>query len=355
MPTRIIEREATGESKATSNFAPKRIKWKDTWMMKNESFLATVREITARASAEDFTKIGIVGKSGSGKTTLAETIAHCMHNFSKIPWTVRKFYKNELMNFENTIKTLTPANHIIIFDDLSFLDSKFSKKTINTVKNLETEIRHLEGARDVKIVMIYNYHYTKGMDKFLRQSDYKYFTTVGSEEKENMENVAGIKYSRLIRKFMSSVHYTKEGEADYFTSPHLYKGNAFHYKLRNPFIPVLFYNGNSLRFIVTPTRQWIDPICSICATAENVASEINVEQFIRESEAKFPKIFQSVVKQLLKEQGIDSYSKPVISCRTYLQKALMMKTINLEELALKMGLSQNHTKMRKKLDGVLTS
>jgi energy-coupling factor transporter ATP-binding protein EcfA2 len=358
MPVEIREIRAVSNKEKTDKFAPVRIKWKGTWMIKNESFMAAAKQITARASAEDFTKIGIVGKSGSGKTSMAEAIAHAIHEHSKYPWTVRKFYKDELMNFEETIKTLAPTNHILIFDDLSFLDSKYSKRTISIVKNLETEIRHLDGGKDVKIIMIYNYHYTKGMDKFLRQSDFKYFTTVGSEERENMEMLAGVKYARLIRHFMKCIHYVEERDPtkeNYFVSPHVYKKHPFYYKLRNPFIPALFWDGSSLRFVISPLREWIAPICSICSNADKAPSSVDVAQFVKEFEEKFPKIAQAVVKQKLKEQGLDTYSQPIIAARKYLDKALTMKIVNMEELALCMNLKVNRTKLRKKPDGVLLS
>ena len=48
------------------------------------------------------------------------------------------------------------------------------------VKSAVTTIRHLDGGRDVKVIVMMNYHYSMGLDKYLRSADFKYITTVDS-------------------------------------------------------------------------------------------------------------------------------------------------------------------------------
>ena len=80
---------------------------------------------------------------------------------------------------------------------------------------------------------------------------------------------------------------------------------------------------------------------------------VDLLQFRKEFDEKFPGISKNVVKQLLKEQGIDSYSKPYTACRRYLEKGLSTKQFNLDALAVEYGLKPTVTKLRKKLTGVL--
>lgn len=322
-------------------------------MIRQESFLAACKEIVNWAEEIDVTRIGIVGDMHSGKTTMAEAIAHCIHDLSKIPWAIKVLYEKDLMNFEKTLSTLTAdTNWILRFDDVSFLDAKHNKKAISQVKEAVTKIRHLEGGRDIKVVLVYNYHYSKGLDKYLRQADFRFFTTVGSEEEDNMEGIMGNKMAKLIKFFARSRQQgvTKK----YFASPARLKNQkTFFYKWRDPWIPVLFWNNSTLRFIISPTRQWMQPICNICARGDDtVETEINLAKFCEETETKFTKgTFTGVIKQFLREQGVNTYSPKTTQARRYLDKCLDTKLINLEDLALHYGLKITRTKMRKKLDG----
>ena len=353
----VVREVAVQDSKPkTDKYLPTIVKWKGVNMIRQESFLAAIKEVVRWAEEIDVTRVGIVGDMHSGKTTMAETISHCIHKESKLPWGIKILYEKDLMDFENTLKTLTvDTNWILRFDDVSFLDAKHNKKAISQVKEAVTKIRHLEGGKDVKVVLIYNYHYSKGLDKYLRMADFRFFTTVGSEEEDNFEGIMGVKAMSLVKFFAQNRQraITKK----FFQSPHpMANKKKFFYKWRDPFIPVLFWNNSTLRMVISPTRKWLEPICTICSNAGGgVDSQINIAKFCEESETKFTKgTFTGVIKQFLREQGVNTYSAKTVQARRYLDKALEMKVFNLEELALHYGLKPTVTKMRKKLDGELT-
>jgi energy-coupling factor transporter ATP-binding protein EcfA2 len=317
-------------------------------MIRQESFLAAAKEIIKWSETKDITKVGLVGEEDSGKTSLAEALSHIIHKESKLEWVVRKFYERELMDFETTLKSLTPANHILIFDDVSFLSGKHGKKSIDQVKESVTKIRHLPGGKDVKIILIYNYHYTKGLDKYLRQAHFRFFTTIGSEEEDNMEDIVGQKNLWLIKFFTRAL---QQGVIkDYFPSPARIKNNKkkFFYKYRDPFIPILFWNNSTLRMIISPLRQWLQPICSVCSDATGEAGTVDVAQFCTEFEKAYPKWSITIIKQFLKERGVNCYSKNVVSGRRFLDRALETKQFNLDDLAAHLGLTQTVTRLRKK-------
>ena len=355
MPTLVKEVSVQGNSIKKSKVLPIVTKWKKENMVRRESFLAAVKEVISWAEEIDVTRVGIVGDMHSGKTSMAESISHIIHKESKLSWAIKILYEKDLMDFENTLKTLTgDTNWILRFDDVSFLDAKHNKKAISQVKEAVTKIRHLEGGRDVKVILIYNYHYQKSLDKYLRMADFRFFTTVGSEEEDNFEGVVGNKMMGLVKFFVKTRQQgvTKK----YFMSPAKMPNNKkFFYKWREPFIPVLFWNNNSLRMIISPLREWLDPICSICSHSNGgVQTQVDMVKFCQETEEKFTTgTFKGVIKQFLREQGINCYSKKTVQARRYLDRALEMKQFSLEDLAVYYGLTPTFTKLQKKLDGVL--
>ncbi len=324
-------------------------------MIRHQSFIATVKEIIEFSAEIDVVKVGIIGDMHSGKSTEAAAIAHVIHKYAKVEFAVRIFHEHDLLNFEETLKNLEPANYVLIFDDVSFLEATANKKQISLVKKAVTTIRHMEGGQDAKIIIIYNYHYLLGLDKYLRQADFKYLTTVGSSELDNVEKMVGGKRMRIVEDFIKR----RRGAIVHKNWTHgVGPKESLKYGWRNPWIPVLFWNNDSLREIISPTRQWIDPICSICSSADvNQESEISLEQFKQETEKKFSlSNFKMVVKQKLKEQGIaNTFSPTYIQAQRYLNRALEKKIINLEQLAIAYDLKPTNTKMRKKLDGVLAA
>lgn len=347
MPIETRTRQTLVE-KNRERYIPKVIKWKGVNMIRNQSFLATVREITTWSAEIDVTRIGLIGDPHSGKSTLAKAIGHVIHTTSKkIPYTVRLFTKEDLLDFQNTLKSLTPANYVLIFDDVSFMGANANKKQIEMVKQATTEIRHLEGGQDVKIIAVMNYHYTLGLDKYLRMADFRYFLTVGSSEKENMEKIAGSKYNKLIDEF---VKMRRMGVTQGYWTVRIGPKEPLAYKFRDPFIPVLFFNDASLRLVVTPKRQWIDSICSECEESEGgmLPSGVSIEEFVKKAENDFGVgNFQAAIKLLLYTNGLTVYGKHVVQSLRYLERARLTRIITLEKLAAHYGFKITKTRLDK--------
>ena len=53
-------------------------------------------------------------------------------------------------------------------------------------------------------------------------------------------------------------------------------------------------------------------------------------------------------------QGIDTFSSPIIQARRYLQYAFNRDIISIDELTIYLDIKPRETKLRKKLDGVLS-
>lgn len=337
-----------------STVAPKPtiIEWKGAKMMRNHSFLKAVDEIIQLVANKDAFRIGIIGGTHSGKTTLAKTLSHALHTRIKeklnIPFAIKFFEKEDLINFSDTLKSLDPANYILTFDDVSFLSAHANKKQLDALKSTLTTIRHIPGGEDVRIISIFPYHYSKALDPYLRQSEFKFVTTIsGKTEQNNMiaefgeNNAAKIGMFQHIASsapktgiFRFKLNYpimTIKGKEYFFT-----------YKYRSPFIPCLFWNDADLRFIVSPSRQFMDPVCSICEIGENknFQSEVNIDQLITELNGLGPRIVQSALKAILAQQGINTYSKSITGAMKKIEKVLLTKKISLKDLALKCGLEE---------------
>mgnify|MGYP006274086331 CR=1 FL=1 len=323
---------AKPKSKNGERNVPVVIKWKGQNMVRQHSFLSTVSEIIAWSLDSDVTKIGIVGEPSSGKSTLAEALAHAIHKRSKIPFAVRVFSKEQLMDFKGTLGSLQAANHILVFDDLSFLGADATKKQIDIIKQAETTIRHLPGGQDVKIILIYNYHYTLGLDKYLRQAHFFYYTTIGSQERENMVNFLGKKYQTTIEKFRQ---FRVQAVSHKHWIMKIGPKEPFVYKYRNPFIPVLFYNNLTLRFIVSPTRQWMDEICATCTVGKNhTVDGQTLDEVMKSAEQKYSKkSLVGALKLKLFVNGMTAYGRTTVQILKYIDKILAKRDVSLEDMA----------------------
>lgn len=339
----IIRRKIVEPRRPKKSTIPVTIEWKGERMIRNHSIRAAVREVIKMSSSLDVVKINIIGTPGSGKTTLAGTIAHLVHTLAEIPYAVRFLNKENLLNFQETLKNLTPTNYVLIFDDVSFLSANANKKQIEIVKQAFTEIRHLDGGQDVKIIAIFNFHYTRALDKYLRQCEFSFYTSIGSSEFENMQQMLGVKNTPKLEMFKQiwQQAYTR----DKFTF-RLGREKFFSYPMRKPFIPLLFSNGYSVRFVVSPKREWIDPICSTCANTDDKIEFGNLEDFVNDFSKKFTiGNAKAAVKIKLFQNGINGYPKRVKQAMKYIDQCLEQNNFNLEDLALAYDLNIKETKL----------
>ena len=340
--------DPSGSAANTDRHLPKIVKWQGVNMVRNHSFLSTVQEIIDFSAEIDLVRAGLVGDPHSGKSTLAMTIAHCIHSRSKIPYAIRVFTKKHLLNFENTLKDLHPANYILVFDDVSFLEASASNKQITQIEQAISEIRHLAGGRDVKIIVLMNYHYTKALPPFMRQSEFRYFTTVGSSEKNNMMEIAGQRYIGLITSFQK---LRRNAVVKKVFHVRISKKEFLPYKYRNPFIPVLFWNNDTLRLIVSPTRKWINPICPTCSVAEGETMDntVPLAELIEKAETKFGgQNFKAAVKLNMFMNGLTVYGKDVVRGLKYIAEGQKERLFSIEQLAAHYNLEITKVRLRTK-------
>lgn len=310
--------------------------WKGVRMVRRHSFLICIEEIVQRASINDVVKVGIVGQMGSGKTTLARAIAHAFHGRMRqkhgTPFAVRVLSKKELLNLDRTLRGLPTANYVLIFDDVSFLEAGQGggQKDLAKVKQTLTTIRHRE--RDVKFLLVYNYHYGRGLDKFLRQTDYTFYTTVGDEEDDILaERHRNGRTSERVEEFRRRVSTAMMHGT--WTVP-AGRDSKHVYKYRDPWIPVLYVpSGGRLRHIIGPTREWLAPRCVTCSVSEPTVNEIAAAPFLAAAEKHLGKRnVDTALKLLLYENGIDVYSRGVINARRAIQEALTTKQVKFESI-----------------------
>lgn len=336
---RVIVQKTKRHSDRTK---PTTTKWKGVTMVRNHSFLSTVKEIINYSEEMDVVRVGIIGDMHSGKSTLSQSIGHAFHKYSKIPFSVRVFFRDDLRNFKKTVKNLTPANYVLIFDDVSFM------KDTSTIEQEISEIRHLEGGQDVKIVMIFNFHYPKALPPFLREFQFKYITSIGTDserviaENYGKNNVKLILDFKLMRKkaITKKMWFERIGPKD-----------PIKYNWRNPFQPVLFWNEQSIRKIVSPTRYFMDSICSICDEGEGnkVYDDKTLPEILLQGEKNFTKgNFLAAIKLLLHTHGLTTYGKNVVRSIRWLENERKKRNIPLSAIATHYGLTETNTRLRAK-------
>lgn len=330
------------------------IKWKGQEMIRTHSLRASVQEILNMFKSLDVVKVGIIGEPSTGKSTLARDIGHLAHKMQEenksFPFAFREFGEEQYYDFKATVNALEPANYVLYFHDLTFL---VEHKAIEEIKNAVTKIRHLKEGFKAKILLIVDYHYTLGLDKYLRQSDFKFFTSLGSSEMENMESIVGGRFKEKLRDFKQKYVEMKSNQKCTFAFPN---HKFFIYNYKNPFVVCLFWNESNLRYVVFPLREWIDPICSICAFATNKLqySEISVEQFLKEGERKCgERVFKLACKLVLMENGLQVFARSTVSAKKYIMRALEKRQLSLEQIATAYNYKLTKANLKAKLDGIL--
>ena len=198
-----------------------------------------------------------------------------------IGYSVHFLGDKELINFQETLDSMPDTNRIIVFDDVSFLSGQLGKKEMDTIKSAMTTIRHTSGGEDIKTVIIFCYHYQRGLDKYLRDTVVKYFTSVRGEEIEAIQRLVGKKNATVVNQFRDKYNAFSLGMKLHFQiSNSVKKGHEkwVTYKYGDPFRLALFYNNSNANLVVYPSVEKLVPDnCSICNMSKARISEIEHE------------------------------------------------------------------------------
>ncbi len=332
-----IYRTVLRDKKSSGPKTPTVITWNKVSMIASQSIRSVAKEIINMSENEEFIALNFIGKQGTGKTEIMRTLSHLIHEGSKLNYNINYFGKKEMLDLEETVKNLTPTNQILLMDDIAFISAEASKSQVDKIKSVIAVIRHLPGGKDVKIIMMKSFQYSKSIDPFLRQNDATFISSVDDNEVQNLEDLLGKKYHlkiNLLKKMRVQAKIGDLGKA-YFDYP-LGRVKKLRYMAKNPFLPFLYSNQLTCRIVVSPLRTWIKPLCQICnPTISSEESNINIKQFINDFTKKFGgKTNAKLAIQIkLMQNGIDCFPPRIIQGVHYIDRFLAEKLINLEDLA----------------------
>lgn len=357
----VVVQKYEAEGKRRSE-VPQTIDWHSAKMARRHSLIATVKEMINLSTSYDLVRVNIIGTPSTGKTTLGLTLAHLFHKYSKkttgIDYVVKRFTKKDLLNFELTLSKLQPVNHVIIFDDISFL--KAGVKGNNKIEEIEaamTEIRHLPGGIDIRIVCIFNFHYNKSVPPYLRQAEFYYYTKIGTQEIKNTVDIIGqANQKQALTKVMDFINTEQEASGDkQFGFVLSKKGKRFIYKFKEPFVPALYCYRGQQRIVVFPKREWIDPICHICSNCylEPIKTNMDVKKVDETARSRFGiGVIRQALRIMLFRMGVSTYPVRVKQCMAYFEIMFKdMEVMNPEQLADFYGLRDIKTRYRSRPGG----
>lgn len=344
------------EAKAGIKPVPVTIVWNNARMIRTQSIKAATREILNVAKSTGAVQVNICAIPGQGKSTLAKLIAHLTHKMADSPFTVKLWGRAQLLNIEEEIKKLDPVNHVILYDDVSWLtaDPSVPKQKVDQIIKTMTEIRHIKGV-DVQIISILNFHYSYAIPKPLRNAQYWFYLSIGSSELENVLKLVGAKNLRKLEEFRKAHSQAQNLKKFYYRLGT--KGRNFEYLYRQPYAPALFWNNDSLRHVVFPSREWLEPVCDICAKGLGIpiADKEGLDKFETYILSKFG---IGVVRQALRirllQLGINCYQPDVVQCMRLINQYFAIKQFSPEEVAQRFDLHETITKNKKKLPDDLT-
>lgn len=350
--------------KAKEGGAPLTLTWNEARMIRNHSLRACAREILNANRGLDVVKINLIGSPSTGKTTLAKTLGHLIHEIAytktKTPYVVKVFSRAELLDMENTLAKLEPVNHVMIFDDVSWLVAGNNKAKLDQVQKTFTEIRHLPGGQDIKVVIIFNFHYNLSIPKHLRQANFFGYTDLGSSELENTQKLVGMKNTKKLLEFRKAIfecgstYKEPTDDTDEKLATFSYKiGKAgkFTYTYRQPFAPALWWNNDSLRHIVFPSREWVQPVCSICSggharTKEEIGDVTKFKELADKTygESKI----RNALRIILFQRGINCFSAEIQRATKWITREWDDKIFDYEEIMKLYNLDATKTTINRK-------
>lgn len=334
--------------KGDKNTKPQVILWKGAKLLRRHSIKIPVNEMLSLISQLDVVKINIIGNPSTGKSTLAMTLAHMLHKHAEIKFAVKVLSRKDLSNFKDIIQNLnTNVNWILVFDDISFLSANLSKKEIENIQKEFTEIRHLSNGKDIKVFCLFNFHYTMGVSKYLRQSDFSFYTSVGKSDFDNVVKTFGKTSVKNLKMFttMHGMAYSPLHKFNYTLS----STKKITYKTREPFAPILFFNSYQSNIFVFPHRNWIDENCIVCDNAQKPtddAKKADIKLLDEQMQTKFgPRLIKQAIRIQMFINGINTYDARLQRALDFIDRWSKENHVNLKDIAEFYGLEEKKAQL----------
>ena len=336
---------------------PSVVSWNGVRLVANQSIQSVARELVNLSANQDLVSVVASGKQSAGKTQLLFTLAHLTHKFSKFSWKISYFGKKEILTLSETVKTLNPnINHILIFDDIAFLKANATSKQVDQIQETLSVVRHLEGGKDVRIILMKSVQYLKSISPFLRQHDMLFLASVDDNERKTYEEVLGKKYHKKINQLAylrAQGSIGEEGKSNFVYE--MGGGKRVVYGWKRPFLPFLYKTSLGCRLIMSPLRTWIDPVCNVCSPSNNDHQENteDVKEIVDDFISKFKdgsgtgmNVVKTAVKiKLLQTSGILAWSPRVCQAVKFLDKLQENKLVSIESIASKLDLTPTRTSL----------
>ncbi len=225
-----------------------------------------MRKILTHNSYNGYTGILTIGHSGSGKTTCVGMMIHNLHE--ERPFAVNNYSASDLMDVGQIIKKMPKAPTILHFDDASYSLAEMSDSERNKLASGLTTIRH-----EVRnpVITFLNIHYSKALEKFFRDTDFKILTSISDEEMDNFQKLFGYKNRYKLYTFANRYRaMLLYGNFRVHVGKHDYT-----YTTHNPFRIALVSELGRLHSML-----YYKDACGICSPTYHPQTIITAQEFV---------------------------------------------------------------------------
>lgn len=196
-------------------------------------------------------QISLIGsQSNHDKTVTSNWLSQEIKKKETEKFLIRSFDGDDyILNFKETLKSLPEENHILKFNNISCIMTKYNhQKRLNMCKDF-TEINHIKD-KPIKFYIIIDVPTTKSLPKYIRGGDdvTLYYDIpqheINNVKKMGFDAVKTKKFSKLLENIMVTKNHKFKIK---------YGGNKyFEYTYKKPFIPILSNYGVKTRMIMVP-------------------------------------------------------------------------------------------------------
>ena len=342
MPVRIVHAPPAGQTDTVTQYMTT---WHGTTISRGHALLPAVRDIATHQQRNDLTTVSIVGREGTGKSNLIAVLSHYLHEelarrgAGKVgamsaeaklslerPYGVFWFSDQDLVNFQKTIDSLPSMNRILVFDDISFLSGVLGRKDLDKIKKTMTVIRHGSEV-DYRTVIFYSFHYSRGLDKYIRDTNFRFVTSIGAEELDNYGDFFGRVHMHTLKNYKKTSAAFAMGRDIKVKVGKGPAARALTYRYRDPFGLGLYHDSMSLRWCVYPSYDLVVPgTCVHCMHPDPKKRKSP----LRMKESQYHKIHafvahhcgEHIAAQAARLMGFARYGRPMYLTGTELKRAI---------------------------------